>query len=106
MAFDYRKTDIAVSRLANELKPKAIVIFGSVAKQTAGDHSDLDILVVMDTDLKYHDRCAIAREIVGSIDIPVDIIVHTPEEISDEINDPYSLVHEIMRTGVVVYGTC
>ena len=54
--FRYDLVQETVDTIVREFNPKKIIIFGSVAKGTADDHSDLDILVVMDTDERYYRR--------------------------------------------------
>lgn len=105
MCFDYRTVDIAVDNLVSRLSPKAIVLFGSAANGTAGDDSDIDLLVVMDTDLNKIDRFVLARGAVGDIGMPVDVLVFTPEEFEKESLKLGSLVREALDTGRLVYGS-
>ena len=80
--YDYSAVDIAVDAIVQDLSPKMIVIFGSVARGQADGESDLDMMVVMDTDKKYFERssdvqmCLWRRKII----LDADIIVVTPEE--------------------------
>jgi predicted nucleotidyltransferase len=104
MDFDYSKVDLAVSKLIDGLSPKAIILFGSAADGTTDADSAIDIMVIMDTDLDYTERNIEARLIVGHIGMPVDVIVHTPDEIEEERDNRYSLIHEVMKTGKVLYG--
>jgi predicted nucleotidyltransferase len=54
-------------------------LFGSAAAGTAGPWSDLDVLVVRETDLTFPER---PREFfdLPDLGIPVDVLVYTPEE--------------------------
>jgi predicted nucleotidyltransferase len=54
-------------------------LFGSVAAGTAGPWSDLDVLVVCETDQPFPER---PREFfdLSDLGIPVDVLVYTPEE--------------------------
>ena len=80
-----------------------IVIFGSVARHEATEDSDLDILVVMETDLDPLHRGTDIRRALRGVKMPMDIIVLTPEEFEEQKDDPFEFVHEIMSTGIVVY---
>ena len=80
-----------------------IVIFGSVARHEATEDSDLDIMVVMETDLDYLHRGTDIRRALRGVMMSMDIIVVTPEEYEAEKEDPFEFVHEIMSTGIVAY---
>lgn len=101
--FRYDLVEETIDLIVSEFHPERIILFGSVARGSATDTSDLDILVVMDSDLKPTRR---AREIytaTSDIDLAMDIIVLTPEEFEENRDDPYSFASEIVRTGVVAY---
>jgi len=104
MTFSYEAIDIAVSRIVKDLSPKKVVLFGSAAKGTAGPESDMDILVIMDTDLSDTQRFIMARKAIGDVGMAADVIVYTPDEVAEFSKDKYSFVNEIMRTGKVVYA--
>lgn len=101
--FDYSLVDETVKRIAERFSPEKIIIFGSVARGTADEHSDLDILVVMDSDMQPHERAVPIYLAVAGIRIPKDIIVLTPEEFASSSENEYSFVSEIAQTGVVAY---
>jgi len=105
MCFNYAAIDVAVSNLVSKLSPKAIILFGSASNGTANYDSDIDLLVIMDTDLNKSDRFVLARGAVGRIGMPVDILVYTPEEFASESNKKGSFINEIVETGRVVYGS-
>ena len=58
---------------------KEAYLFGSFAQGTHGYWSDIDLLVVMETDLPFPDRPQLVWEVM-EIGVPVDILVYTPEE--------------------------
>ena len=105
MCFDYDAVDIAVDNLVRKLSPKAIILFGSASNGTADDDSDIDLPVVMETDLNKSDRSVLARGAVGRIGTPVDVLVYTPEEFESESAREGSFVREVIDTGRVVHGT-
>lgn len=101
--FSYNLVRETIDAIVREFRPEMIIVFGSVAKGTADEYSDLDLLVVMDTDLEYHARASAIYRVVYRIPIPKDIIVLTPEEFESEKENPLSFVSEIVRTGRVFY---
>jgi predicted nucleotidyltransferase len=103
--YDYSAVDIVVDAIVQDFYPKMIVVFGSVAKGTADKDSDLDLLIVMDTD---KGRCDCVADINISLwkrDLVLekDILVVTPEEFLKKKDDEHSFIHEIVSTGVIAY---
>ncbi len=101
--FDYSMAETIIERIIADFSPKLIIVFGSVARHEAGDHSDLDLLVVMDTNLKGAKRAAVIHRRMIDIAMPMDVFVLTPSEYEANKDDRYSFVSEIVRTGIVVY---
>ncbi len=65
-----------VDRLAQGLHPEKIYLFGSQARDQAGEGSDIDLLVVVaDSDLPRHRREAFSYDLLWGLKIPVDVIV-------------------------------
>lgn len=68
-----------VRRIVEGFDPEKIILFGSQARGDGGPDSDVDLLVVMNTE----SRKRATREIRMALDamgIPKDIVVITPEE--------------------------
>ncbi len=104
MCFDYGAIDIAVNRLVEKLSPDAIILFGSASNGTANDDSDIDLLVVLDTNLNKSDRFVLARGVIGRIGTPVDVLVYTPDEFRTESLKNDSIVREAIDSGRLVYS--
>lgn len=94
-----------VSAIANAVKPKKIILFGSYANGKANDDSDLDLLVVVDkTDMpKYKRARAIRKHLWGITDIPKDIVVYTEKEIDEWVGVQSSFISNILKYGQVLY---
>jgi predicted nucleotidyltransferase len=54
-------------------------LIGSYARQTAGPWSDLDLIVICDTDLAFPERSRLFPSL-RELDLPVDLLVYTPKE--------------------------
>ena len=100
--FDYGIIDSIVHKIADDLSPQTIIIFGSVTRHEADDDSGIDMLVVMETDRPCGTTTPIQSDTVLK-DIPMDIIVVTPEEFKKKINDGHSFINEIASTGHIAY---
>ena len=101
--FRYDLVDETIDTIVSRFHPEMIITFGSVARGSTTDESDLDLLVIMDSDLKPTRRAREIYSATSDIDLPMDIIVLTPEEFIENRDDPYSFVSEIVRTGIVAY---
>jgi predicted nucleotidyltransferase len=99
--------DEIVRLIVNGCKPEKIILFGSYADGSAKADSDLDLAIVKDSDLPRHKRGREIRSVIRSGGkrwaFPMDIVVYTPSEMVQYKNDQYSLIHEIINTGKVLY---
>ena len=92
-----------VSRIVSAVEPERIVLFGSQAEGTAGEDSDLDILVVMRSDLPRSRRAVAVYRALAGLLIPKDVVVYTPEEVEAWKDVPEAFVTTALRTGRVLY---
>jgi uncharacterized protein len=93
------------------LKPYKVVLFGSYARGTATEDSDLDVMVVLDSNERsktfdeFIDRgkpvSAAVREFRKTM--PMDLIVYTLAEFEYLRKEKDFFVEEIMESGKVLY---
>jgi predicted nucleotidyltransferase len=83
--------------------PEKIILFGSVAYGKFHEDSDIDLLVIKDTDEPYNSRqLRVARMYCGLV--PTDIIVVTQKELDKAITENrFFVVEEILKKGKVIY---
>lgn len=94
---DITRTIIEVS------DPLKIILFGSYAEGHPNNDSDLDFIVVKDSELPRHRRAFdIRRALIGKM-VPLDILVYTPEEFEMESNNSYSFLNSILKNSRLVY---
>ncbi len=92
-----------IHRIVEVARPLKIILFGSYAYDIPEKDSDIDILVVMSSDLpRYKRSVPIYRALAGLL-IPKDVLVYTPEEIEEWSGVPQSFITTVMRKGKVVY---
>jgi predicted nucleotidyltransferase len=103
--FNYEEAERVIQMAKEKIDASLIIVFGSVASGTATEDSDLDIIVVKETDENSFISGAKARLALKGSKVPIDIIVYTPEEFGKDLSDKYSLVHEAMATGRIVHGS-
>jgi predicted nucleotidyltransferase len=88
-------------RMAAELQPDKVILFGSFAYGTPHEWSDVDLLVVMDT----HNEISQATRIKLTLDgeFPIDVIVRTPTRFRFWLAEGDSFLKEIVSKGIVLY---
>ncbi|HBQ28937.1 MAG TPA: hypothetical protein DD719_06040 [Desulfotomaculum sp.] len=89
--------------LAVNKKPKLIALLGSRARGNSRADSDLDILVIMDSDLPQWKRPAPIRRTLTGLFPAKDIVVYTPQEIEGWNAVPNAFITSILREGRILY---
>ena len=90
-------------RIACEFQLGQIVLFGSYANGSATSDSDVDLLVVM----PFHGNSArMAVDILDRIqpEIPVELLVRTPQQLRERLAQSDFFLREILDKGQVVYA--
>ena len=72
-------------------------------KGTAGPDSDADVLVVMPVQGSRRETATAIDVALIGIDLPVDVIVATPEDVARNRDMVGSIVHEALTEGKVLY---
>ena len=91
-----------VQLIAKQFKPDKIVLFGSHAKSNSNYASDVDLLVIMDTDQSTWDL-TVEISLALKHSFPMDIIVRTPQEIARRLQQGDFFIQSIMENGKVLY---
>jgi predicted nucleotidyltransferase len=93
----------AVQRIVEELHPEKIVLFGSYANGNPTPDSDVDLLVIMETDLSSSQRYVAVSRLLNPRPFPVDILVKRPNELKSALEKGDFFLCEIMGHGIVLY---
>ncbi len=104
MSSDIRKQIVASLK---SIEPSEVILFGSYAYGVPDDESDIDLVVVLDTDgfLSFSDRISKKIEILKALDTldkPVDLLLYTKSEWADLIDKNSSFIRDINQKGVVL----
>jgi uncharacterized protein len=92
-----------VRKIAARFEPERIVLFGSYARGTAGPNSDADLLVVMHVEGRKRPVVVEMYRELQDVGLAHDIVLVTPPEFDKRSQEPWSLVHNAMREGRVLY---
>jgi len=92
-----------VGRVAAALRPEKIILFGSYAHGAPSGDSDVDLLVVMETKARPADRYLAVSHLIRPRPFPLDILVKTPDEITQALQEGDDFIQEIVSQGRVLY---
>ena len=103
-----------LDNLVSSLKPSnpfKIILFGSYANGNPNEHSDIDLMVVLDNDhvsKTYQERLdkgVYIRKLVLDIneEIPLDILVYSRAELNIIKEYGNQFIEEIEKTGKIIY---
>jgi predicted nucleotidyltransferase len=95
--------DALVRRIVERIQPEKVILFGSYAKGTATINSDLDLLVIQETELPMAMRADDLKPMLSSSLIPVDVHVYTPEEVEEFGKEPFSFLQSVLKSGRTVF---
>jgi len=98
-----RKIDKLVRRIVERFRPEKIILFGSYARGTAGEDRDADILVVMPVKGSKRKKATEIDVALVGLDLPVDVIVVTPEESERNKNIIGTIIYPALKEGKVLY---
>ncbi|MBU0764450.1 MAG: nucleotidyltransferase domain-containing protein, partial [Bacteroidetes bacterium] len=80
-----------------------IILFGSYASGIPNENSDLDLLIIKDTNEPIHCRDFHIRKYLIGTAVPMDIIVYTNTEYEEEKKNKYSFISSTLLTSKIVY---
>jgi predicted nucleotidyltransferase len=89
--------------IVQKFHPRRIILFGSRARGEAQPDSDYDVLVEMETELPFHARMTSVYRAFGLRQLPMDVLVFTPDEMTEERSKVYSVAKIAEREGKVLY---
>jgi len=100
-----------IIRRLKSLKPYKIILFGSLAAGRQSKESDVDLMVILDSDKvseSYEDKLKnkiIVRKSIYELSkkIPIDLLVYTKAEYEILLQNESSFIKEIEETGKKLY---
>lgn len=89
--------------IKRRFNPQKVILFGSHAYGNPTTESDIDLLVIMDTPLKFFRQAALIRLALREefdMSFPMDIIVRDQEEVEKRIKLNDFFIKDIVEKGV------
>jgi len=93
----------AKTRLVENFHPQRIILFGSQARETADERSDVDLLVVCPIQGSRRALMVAMDRALKGLPIARDILVLTPEEFDRDRHMPGTVARPAWKEGRVLY---
>jgi len=93
-----------VRQIVEKFNPQKIILFGSYARGNPRPESDVDLLVIMETEMREIEQ---SIEICQQIDylFGLDLIVYTPSHLEERLEMDDSFLQDVIEEGKVLYET-
>ena len=79
-----------------------VILFGSFARGDYNAGSDVDLLIVKDTDQPFTERSADVWRMCPSA-LTIEPLVYTPGEFEQMVREGNPFILQVMREGIVIY---
>lgn len=98
------ETELAryVRILREAYDPECILLFGSLASGQVDEWSDIDLVIVKETNRRFLDRVREVMELLKP-QVGIDVLVYTPEEFARMQEERPFVRAEIVSKGKVLY---
>lgn len=97
-----QKLDWLIDDLS-KYSPEKIILFGSATTKNMDEYSDIDVVVIKDTEERFLERIKktqiMLRDEIGK----VDIFVYTPQEFEKMKETENPFMSRVIETGKVIY---
>ncbi len=100
---EQHQIEMVAARLAEAAGAEQVILFGSHARGEAHDASDVDLMIVAESDLPRFKRTRALYGLLRPYPFPMDLVVYTPEEVEQGRRSPLSFVSKVLREGKTVY---
>ena len=89
-------------QIVDRFHPQKMILFGSYAYGQPRPESDIDLLIIMDTEMRESVQALQIRQYLNPL-FGLDIIVYPPAKLKQRLAWGDSFLREIVERGVVLY---
>ena len=90
-------------KIIREINPEKIILFGSYAWGMPTDDSDVDLFIIQKSNEPRRARQISLRKKLFGSNVPMDILVYTPEELNYRLELEDFFFEKIIKEGKVIY---
>jgi len=91
-----------IVRILRQMEVQRIILFGSAARGKVNTWSDLDLIVVLNSDLPFIKRLGLLYEQIEPR-VGLDLLAYTPQEFEALRERPF--IRQALQEGTVLYET-
>ena len=89
--------------MAVVINAEHVILFGSHARGNATEQSDVDFMIIADSELPRFKRSRELYKLISPYPFPMDILVYTPEEVEKGKKSRLSFISTVLREGETIY---
>ena len=99
---EFKRLQLSLTPIFKRNKVSQAVLFGSAASDTETKKSDIDLMIVIETDKRFFDRYDAFDDIFEIMrGISVDLLIYTPQELENIEHRPF--IRKILSEGRIIY---
>ena len=95
--------DWLVGRIRDGYQPEKIILFGSLARGETHEWSDIDLIIVQDTDASYGERVKELLPVLRGWKGGADILIYSLEEYESAREKDSPFLRQAEKDGVMLY---
>jgi predicted nucleotidyltransferase len=92
-----------LARLIRAFAPERVVLFGSHAKGTAQEKSDVDLLIIANVEGNPAVHQRRAKQLAADCFPPIDVVIATPSEVEEAASAKSPFLLSILGSGKIIY---
>ena len=95
------RLEAILQRVIEAYRPSKVILFGSRARGDAADTSDIDLIVVAESDKSFVGRLAESAALLPEPNL--DILIYTPREFEEMLSEGRLFLKRVLEEGKVLY---
>ena len=89
--------------IGKTIDAERVILFGSHARGEADENSDVDLMIIAESELPRFKRSRKLYKIFRPYQFGMDLVVYTPYEVEKGMGSPVSFVSHVLREGKTIY---
>jgi len=96
--------DFVLNKLISFYDPEKIYLFGSQARNQANKDSDIDFLIINESNKpKRIQTLEFRKELRSHNNYPIDLLIYTPQEFEEECDIKGTIAYHAKKEGEILY---